>query len=303
MTRSCCWRPTRSCTAPSTSCWRPAATSSCCGASPARCRPTAAAQTPSTWSRPARSTRRIVLARRRPADTVRGVVDRPRAPRRRRRRPARCGGCRDRRGEPAACRAAHRHRRRLLEHPGYAVSYWNLHERPLAADGERLTAAGQPLRLMRFPGFRPDRPWWLSEHASRVPVLDDPRLSDARAACSQELSRRLDGRDRHRQRGAGTLPNGLRFDMRLRRMYVEALEGGEDFGDILQPAGARRVPALADEPGDAWRRRRADPLPRRRLARAQDVQVAYPDLEAPMPRDSSAGCGCRAARRWACRRR
>ena len=55
-----------------------------------------------------------------------------------------------------------------LEDPAYDVSYWNLHERSLA-----------DARLVRFAGFRADRPWWLSEHASRTLVLDDPALAEA----------------------------------------------------------------------------------------------------------------------------
>ncbi len=66
----------------------------------------------------------------------------------------------------------------VLEDTGYNVSFWNLHERPVKRRDEELLAAGRPLRLVQFQGFRPDRPYWLSEQATRVRVVDDPVLAE-----------------------------------------------------------------------------------------------------------------------------
>jgi len=169
----------------------------------------------------------------------------------------------------------------LLEDPGWNVSYWNLHERPLASGPEGLTAAGRPLRVLRFPGFRADRPWWLSEGGTRVLVLDDEVLAPlcrARAAALLEAGwvplAELAARD-------AELGNGLRFDERLRRLHAEALDAGEDFGDVFSPAGAEAFASWLREPAprgarwgitrygyDVWRVR-------------PDVEAAYPDLDGP----------------------
>ncbi len=77
------------------------------------------------------------------------------------------------------------------------------------------------------------------------------------------------------------LPNGLRFDRRLRRIYTEAIERGIEFGDITTPSGADAFLSWLTEPAahgaqvgltryheDVWRERK-------------DVQEAYPDLDGP----------------------
>lgn len=165
-----------------------------------------------------------------------------------------------------------------LEDDGYGVSFWNLHERPLAMASGGPTAAGSPLRLMRWEGFRPDRPWWLSADATRVLLLDDPvlvELSGARVRALREA-----GWIRPDVLDAGELPGGVRFDLRLQRLHAEAVDAGATFGDVFTRAGAEAFLAWLDEPAprggaggvtryayDAWRER-------------EDLQTAYPDLDA-----------------------
>ena len=155
-----------------------------------------------------------------------------------------------------------------LEDPAIDVSYWNLHERPLAG-----------ARLMRWQGFRADRPWWLSDRGSRTLVLDDPELSDRaglRAAALREAGWIPEAE------GAGTgreLPNGLVWEKRLRQLHAQALDAGEDFGDLYSPAGAQAFAAWLTEPAPegaaagvnryafhVWRERR-------------DVREAFRDLD------------------------
>ena len=107
-----------------------------------------------------------------------------------------------------------------LEDPAYGVSYWNLHERSLA-----------DARLVRFAGFRADRPWWLSEHASRTLVLDDPALAEACGRRAQALldagwvveaegaggARQLPGRARLERAAAPPAHAGARGGRGLRR--------------------------------------------------------------------------------------
>jgi glycosyltransferase involved in cell wall biosynthesis len=145
-----------------------------------------------------------------------------------------------------------------LEDPAIGVSHWNLHERALGA-----------ARLLRWQGFRADRPWWLSRDASRTLVLDDPQLTEraaARAAALREAGwiAEAEGADSRRE-----LHNGLVWDARLRRLHAQALDAGEDFGDLHAAAGAQAFSAWLIEPApegatagvnryvyDAWRERR-----------------------------------------------
>jgi len=164
-----------------------------------------------------------------------------------------------------------------LEDPGYGVSYWNLHERPLGREGGEVTAGGRPLRLMRFAGFRADRPWWLSEHATRHAVLDDPVLSELCARRAHDL--REAGWRVTLATSRDELPNGLTLDERLRRLHAQALDEGEDFGDLLSPAGADAFASWLLEPSphgsavgvnrycyDVWRNR-------------ADLRQVYPNLD------------------------
>ena len=166
----------------------------------------------------------------------------------------------------------------VLEDAGYGVSYWNLHERRLASDDGALTADGRPLRIMRFAGFRADRPWWLSEHATRVLVLDDPVLLELcanRAAALRDAGWiNMSALALRREQ----LPNGLVFDERLRRLYAEALDGGEDF-DLFSPSGAEAFTSWLLEPsprsGQAGLNRYVYHVWRDR----PDLQEAYPEFD------------------------
>ncbi len=151
-----------------------------------------------------------------------------------------------------------------LEDPAYDVSAWNLHERSLAG-----------ARLVRFAGFRADRPWWLSEHASRTLVLDDPALTEAAGTRARAL---LDSGWVVEAEGAGgarELPDGLVWNERLRRLHMQALEAGEDFGDIYSPTVARAFVRWLTAPGERGLGPYAlDPWNERR-----DLRDAFGDLE------------------------
>ena len=151
-----------------------------------------------------------------------------------------------------------------LDDPAYDVSAWNLHERPLAN-----------ARLVRFAGFRADRPWWLSEHASRTLVLDDPALAEACGARAQAL---LDAGWVVEAEGAGgarELPGGLVWNERLRRLHTQALEAGEDFGDIYSPAGARAFMHWLTTPGE----QRLGPYALDPYRERRDLRDEFGDLE------------------------
>ena len=136
----------------------------------------------------------------------------------------------------------------VLEDKGYGVSAWNLFERPLSVEGEAISAADRPLRLMRFAGFRPDRPWWLSGDSTRSRVLGDPVLT----RLCRERSDRLAAAGWTPPAGGNDvraeLACGLRLDERLRRLLGVATDDGEDFGSLTEAAGAIALLGWLGEP-------------------------------------------------------
>jgi hypothetical protein len=155
-----------------------------------------------------------------------------------------------------------------LADAGYGVSAWNLHERPLtvAPDGT-LCAAARPLCLVRFAGFRPDRPWWLSEDASRARVLDDAVLA---RLCRERAGALID---------AGWAPPvreraiALRRDERVRRLLVEAVDTGVDL------ASDATLLAWLAEPGAAGASVGVTRYTHAVWSSRVDLRRAFPDLD------------------------
>jgi glycosyltransferase involved in cell wall biosynthesis len=139
---------------------------------------------------------------------------------------------------------------KLLDDPGFGVSYWNLHCRLLERRDDMLVAGGSRLRCIQFAGFRPDRPYWLSEFATRPRVLDDPILGEL---CASYAGRLIDSGWIHPARNSGqpqSLANGVPFDERLRRLYERAVAAGEAEGDVTAQEGTRAFGAWLTAPSD-----------------------------------------------------
>jgi glycosyltransferase involved in cell wall biosynthesis len=60
---------------------------------------------------------------------------------------------------------------RVLRHEGYNVAYWNLEQRTVTVDGDRILVNGQPLRFFHFSGCDPAFPHVVSTHSPR-PIAD-----------------------------------------------------------------------------------------------------------------------------------
>jgi hypothetical protein len=138
----------------------------------------------------------------------------------------------------------------VVTDPGCNVSYWNLHERPLRRVDDRVMADTEPLRAFHFAGFRPDRPYWLSERATRVRVIDDPVLSEL---CGEYAELVLEAgwtQPRREIAGVQRLGNGQRVDHLVRALWSEAAEDGRDFGDPLAADAADEFVAWLRQPAD-----------------------------------------------------
>lgn len=166
----------------------------------------------------------------------------------------------------------------VLEDGGHGLSFWNAHERPLERRPGEILAGERPLRLMHFSGFRPDRPYWLSERATRVSVTGDPVLAEL---CGEYAGHLLAAG----WRSAATtlqdidlLGNGQRVDDAVRLLWEEAAASGYDFGDPLSHSGADAFASWMREPAGSGAQAG---LSRYLLAvyrSRRDLQEVLPDL-------------------------
>jgi glycosyltransferase involved in cell wall biosynthesis len=120
----------------------------------------------------------------------------------------------------------------ILRHDGYNVAYWNLRQRRVTIDGERVSVNGQPLRFFHFSGFDPRFPHLLSrhEHGSTTDDADAPaKLFEAYAIALRDA-----GSDsfRNASYGFGSFSDGSRISDAARAAYRNSKElqlaAGED---------------------------------------------------------------------------
>jgi glycosyltransferase involved in cell wall biosynthesis len=165
----------------------------------------------------------------------------------------------------------------MLTDPGICLSHWNVHARPLDSRDGAVTAAGEPVRCIQFSGFRPDRPYWLSEYATRPRVLDDPVLGELCASYARRLIE-AGWVDPSRAAGEGRLASGVPFDDRLRRLHATAVGSGVSFGDVHTERGteafASWLSAPAEQGGHAGVNRYLYDV----YVERADLRKAYPDL-------------------------
>lgn len=166
----------------------------------------------------------------------------------------------------------------ILGDPGYGLSAWNLHERPLTRDDEdRILAAGRPVALLRFAGFRPDRPWWLSASASRVRVLDDPVLA---RLCRERAAVLLDaGWSPPVPHDADDGLGPLQRDPRVRRLVRDAEAAGERLGALAEPGGEEWLFRWLAGPAPVGAAVGINRYGYDLWCLRPDVQAAFPDLD------------------------
>ncbi len=129
----------------------------------------------------------------------------------------------------------------VLRDPEYNIAYWNLPTRSLEDDdtgGYRVD--GRPLRFFHFSGFDPRRPTELSKHQNRIDVAADPVLT---RICRQYASELFDHGFKQAigwPYGWDAMPNGIKLDREVRRVFRKADEAGQIHESVFTPAGAER---------------------------------------------------------------
>ena len=170
-------------------------------------------------------------------------------------------------------------RQHELRDPGIGASYWNLYGRSIAEQDDGVTVDGARLRLLRLSGFDAQHPELLSDVQDRIHLSDHPPL----ARLCREYAERLLANGELAARGLpygwGALPDGTRFDRRLRDIYARAHDEAKLSRSPFTRAGMEEFYAWLAEPAPAggafginrlcWLVREAQP----------ELREAYPRLE------------------------
>jgi hypothetical protein len=125
----------------------------------------------------------------------------------------------------------------IVRSPGMNVGHWNLPERDIQIDGDRVLACGTPCLLFRFSGFDPHNPENVTIYFSR--------LTMANVGPSAELFRRyrllLERAGYHETKAwpysYGVFHNGVAIPDSLRRTYRDLGEDADQFGDPFDVSG------------------------------------------------------------------
>jgi 2-polyprenyl-3-methyl-5-hydroxy-6-metoxy-1,4-benzoquinol methylase len=174
----------------------------------------------------------------------------------------------------------------ILKDPTYNVAYWNLHARRLTWDGHTYLVDGQPLAFFHFSGFDERKPYLLSKHQGRRPRIllsEHPAVARICRDYLESLERAGLSQESSRPYGWGTLPCGIPFDRRMRRLYRAGLEAHEK-GRGPEPPNP--LDGTADDRFIEWLNEPAAVGLRPRLSRyldslyrdRADLRKAFPDL-------------------------
>ena len=165
----------------------------------------------------------------------------------------------------------------IVRDPGLNVGHWNLHEREIRVDGDTVTAAGRPARLVRFSGYRPEEPERTTRYNDR---LARDELGDARALFDRFRAALLDAGHEEVSRwpyAYDRFADGVAIPDLARELHGAAGSVAEALGDPFATGpGTFRAWLCEPEPGETVPR-----LLRALYERRADVRAAYPDALRP----------------------
>ncbi len=171
-----------------------------------------------------------------------------------------------------------------LRDPACGVSAWNLHSRDLGATNGGYEVSGRPLRWFHFDGYSPSAAHLLSTELERPRVLLGGNAALARLCDEHGARLRAAGCDTAGPAyGYGVLPDGKEIDVRMRRIYADALR---DAGELDEPEPPSPFGQGGAEEFVAWITAAvappADPIVSRYLARVLEedpvLRDAFPSI-------------------------
>ncbi|HYZ06637.1 MAG TPA: glycosyltransferase, partial [Rubrobacter sp.] len=169
----------------------------------------------------------------------------------------------------------------VLRDPSYNVAYWNLHGRELTYHKGRYFVDGRPLRFFHFSGFDPDHRKRLSKHQTRIEIRRGSALARACNAYADELLAHGYKRAKNWPYSYGVLPNGVRLDSGMHRLYRKGEEEGAPRQSIFTPEGADRFVAWLNEPAPVGGEHGVTRYLYEIYSGRPDLRQEFPNLDGP----------------------
>lgn len=169
----------------------------------------------------------------------------------------------------------------VLRDPAYNVAYWNLHGRDLTFERGRYSVEGQPLGFFHFSGFDPDHRKRLSKHQSRIEVRRGSALARICNAYADELLANGYKTAKNWPYSYGVLPNGVKLDPGMHRLYRKGEEEGAPQQSIFTPEGADRFVSWLNEPAPVGGEHGVTRYLYEIYSGRPDLRQEYPNLDGP----------------------
>jgi len=168
----------------------------------------------------------------------------------------------------------------VLRDPSYNVAYWNLHGREMTHHKGRYHVDGRPLRFFHFSGFDPDHRKRLSKHQTRIEVKRGSALARACNSYADELLAHGYKRAKNWPYTYGVLPNGVKLDPGMHRLYRKGEEGAPR-QSIFTPEGANRFVAWLNEPAPVGGEHGVTRYLYEIYSGRPDLRQEFPNLDGP----------------------
>jgi len=167
----------------------------------------------------------------------------------------------------------------VLRDPAFNVGHWNLPERVISIDGERVLVNGQPCRLFRFSGYDPERPRSLTRYSSRLTAQNAGPAFHLFDRFRAALERHGYHETKSWPFAYGTFDNGAPVPDVARSLFAEMGDAVDRFGDPLHTGPGSYFAWLNEGIDDAPERPRAVTRLWHAVYRARpDLQRAFPDV-------------------------
>lgn len=172
--------------------------------------------------------------------------------------------------------------------PGWAVSAWNLHARPLTLNDGTVFAAESRLRLFDFTGFRPDRAHRLvpidraralGADVARIRPVDDAVLIGLCRAYAKRLWASGWVAPERPPATQQELPNGVVYDALVARLHERAAAEGENVLDLADPKALDALVAWLGSPAERGAGAGITRYLHALYGTRADLRAAFPDLD------------------------
>ena len=167
---------------------------------------------------------------------------------------------------------------KIVRDPGWNVAYWNLAQRPLAAEDGRLIAGGRPLVFFHFSGFVPGGASTSRFQEQSLLAELPPVARELFEGYSARLSAQGASAYRHLPYAFATLADGVRLPDCARRLYRDELEVEADPPRLDTHAGAQWLRTALNDHWVAGRRQPYTRLAARLWHESAELQATFPDI-------------------------